>query len=129
MAKLSKEVIEQIAARDAAALVARAEFLKTLPKRMLDVQALANLVGVDTEVKLRENGPEIIFNNESLGVYDEIINYDSEEWQVAYVEERFAKLKAEKDERDARFELAKTIWANFSDLEKTALKENIHHLY
>jgi hypothetical protein len=109
----------------------RKNFQATLPSRMLHLQAMAKEIGnMSSEVTLIPSGACLrIWENSHIGLFDQTISYDSEEWEIEYTERILGEKKKAVDERAARFKLAKVIWDKLSVEEKAAVKEHISSLY
>lgn len=107
-------------------------YRKSLPKRMLEVQALAQVVGLPTSVSLIESGPEISirfpYSDKKEGSYGVEINYDTEEWEMENVERNLQELKEEFESKLSRRAVAQAIWTKLTTVEQVALKENIYSL-
>jgi hypothetical protein len=141
MATLTKEQraekrAERIAAQaieqqrlDAEEAVRRAELLKVLPKRLMDAQALASSLGLSVEVSLSEYGPVVQFGGpDEPGDIDTELTYQSEIWEVEWLEKKLQSLKEEQDARAARRELAQRVFSLLDTDAKAAVKEFIHYL-
>lgn len=110
---------------------ALAKFKAELPKRLMDAQALATSLYVSTHVELTATGPSVRFeyeNHKSHTYLDNILTYDSEEYEVQGVEDRLATIKAEKEEDERRLACARSAWSNLEDDQRSCIKEFIHHL-
>jgi len=139
MAKETKqEKAERLEREHAAAELAHAaevaEFHKSMPARLVRMQAIANEVGVATKVTLTDTGPEVLFEKSVYdprterdnSVIDETLRYDSDQWEVEYLEDRLNNMKAEQDSAIARRKMAQDHFDTLSKELKAALKENIH---
>jgi len=104
-------------------------FRLTMPARLMRLSALAQQVGIETNIRLIENGVSLKIQNESKPYIDSTLTYDSEEWEVDMVESELNSIKAEIDARAARRALAQEVWAKLSADEKAAVKENIYSLF
>lgn len=105
--------------------IEKADYFAALPKRLMDMQALATSIGIVVDVILTEQGPSVHFYNESRkGGMDETLTYTSEEWEVNMVEDTLKQRKKTQDAIAARTILARGIIAKLSTEEKLALKEN-----
>jgi len=115
--------------RDEEEAAERADLLKTLPKRLMDAQALANSLGVRVSVNLSETGPIVHFGEyDGPGDIDTELTYQSDCWEIEWLEKRLQYLKEEQAARAARLRLAKDTWGNLKQEEKDAIKEFIHSL-
>lgn len=133
---MPRETKEQKEAREEAQRQAREEALKEfrqiLPKRLFEMQAIAQTIGISVHTKMIESGPEVTFSCvvESSRYLDETVeetlNYESQPWEVDAVESWIHTKKREYDAKMRRSQIAKDLIAKLSDEEKTALKENIH---
>ena len=104
-----------------------AMYKASIPKRLMDAQALAVSLGVAVHVSLTATGPSVRFEEENHHdrlYIDETITYETEEWEFEGLENVLAGLKAKKDASDARRIVANGVWARLSDDEKVALKEH-----
>ena len=107
------------------------EYYDSLPKRMMEAQALASEVGIRTSITLTPKGAAVTFhwpddsNNYS---YDEIINYETEPWELDLVETKLKELKAAKVAAELRLQIAKDVYAKLSETERACLKEFINYL-
>ena len=102
-----------------------AEYKAGLPKRLMDAQALANKLGVDTEVRLTPTGPTVTFSNDTHNI-DETLTYESSSWEVEYIEDKLAILKKIEDDAAARRACAQSAWNNLTEDQKACIKEFIH---
>lgn len=129
MARESKEERLAREAREQAAVEATLEaYLLTVPKRLMDAQALAQNLGVNTNVSLTATGPSVHFFDEA-SVIDVTLTYQTEEWELESLERKLREIREEKDARIARLALARDVWKNkLSETERAALKENINWL-
>ena len=110
---------------------AAAKYKADLPKRMMEAQALAQRLGVTTDVELTAIGPQVSFrcdNNEDKWYIDEVIGYDTEEWELEYLEGKLATIKEAQDAREERRQCAQSAFNNLSDDQKACLKEFIHYM-
>ena len=122
--KLKEERDARLAQEQAAAEAALAAYLLTVPKRLMDAQALAQNLGVSVNVSLTETGPSVHFYSEA-SVIDDTLTYQTEEWELEYLERKLHALREEKDARTARLTLARDVWKNrLTETERAALKEN-----
>ncbi len=105
------------------------EYLKGVPKRLMDAQALAQKVGLDVTVTLTENGPSVRFRNGDNPYIDDSFTYQVEEWELEHLEGQIKILKAEQDAKEQRFRFAQDVWAKkLTEEEKAAIKEHIYLL-
>ena len=118
---------ERLAQEQLAAEEALAAYTKTVPKRLVDAQALAQAVGVQTSVTLTESGPSVHFYDSNTN-FDDHATYQIEEWELEYIERKLRDLKEEQDARSLRKLVAQAAWADLSSEERVAIKENIHTL-
>ena len=108
-----------------------AMYKATIPKRLMDAQAIACHLGVSTHVSLTETGPSVRFECEdhTNKIYiDSIITYNTEEWDIDTLETRLNELKIAHDEYNARRIVAQDVWGKLSANEKHAIKEQIAYL-
>ena len=100
---------------------------------MMEAQALAGEVGVDTRVALTPTGPEVFFiwrNHETDYTMEDSISYESEEWQVDYVETKLRDLKTAILAARMRKQIAQDVWANkLTETEKACVKEFIREIF
>ena len=128
MARESKEEKQAREAREqAAAEAAYSAYLQTVPKRLMDAQALAQDLGVSVNVKLTATGPSVHFFCEAA-VIDDTLTYQVDEWELEYLERKLRDLKEEKVARAVRVSLAQDAFARLTDAERQAIKENIYML-
>ena len=108
-----------------------AMYKASIPKRMMDAQALASILGgVAVHLKLTETGPSVRFeyeNHRSKIWIDDTITYDTEEWELECLEAKLMEIKVARDACEARLIVAQGAWNRLSDEERAAIKE--HHLY
>lgn len=130
-----KETKEDRAARlareEAAAQAALEAYLATVPKRLMEAQALANSLYVSTSVSLGPDGPIVHFEYESekyKSYIDATLTYQSEKWELESLEKRLAELKEKIEAEKARLAAAKAAWANLSEADRKVLKEFIYQL-
>lgn len=135
MARETKEErLARQAAEEAAAAARVAEFRKTIPAKLVMMQAIANQVGVSCTVSLTETGPAVHFdlneykNNRESTVIDETLRYDSDPWEVEYVETKLNDMKAEQEAKAARLKMAQDHFNTLSPAMVAAIKENIYLL-
>lgn len=105
--------------------------LENIHKRLMDAQALAVSMGAEVNVTLTDTGPSVHFfwEHTKSGVdLDEVITYQSEDWEMTFIEEQLDKARLWKDAFERRRELATTTWAALSDEQKIAIKESIFSL-
>lgn len=110
---------------------AAAKYKAELPKRMMDAQALALSLGVNVEIELTAIGPQVTFRcrNESDNQYvEKVIGYDTEEWELDYLERELQGLKKAQDEREQRRYFAQAAFSILTNEQKTCIKEFIHYL-
>ena len=110
---------------------AAAKYKAELPKRMMEAQALAQRIGVTTEVELTEIGPQVSFhceNDTDKWYINEVVGYDTEDWELEYLEDKLNTIKATQDARAARREFAQSAFSKLTDDEKTCIKEFIYYL-
>lgn len=108
-----------------------AKYKADLPKRMMEAQALAQRLGVTTDVELTAIGPQVSFhceNNTDKWYISEVIGYDTEEWELEYLEDKLNTIKAAQDAREARRELAQAAFSTLTDEQKECIKEFIHYM-
>lgn len=130
---MAKETAEQKAARrereEAAAQAALEAYLATVPKRLMEAQALANSLYVSTNVTLAADGPVVHFEYESEKYkcyIDSTLTYQSEEWELESLEGQLQYLKKSVDDESARLVIARAAWEKLASHEKVAIKEFIH---
>lgn len=122
---------ERLAQEKAAEQEAFEKYLQTVPKRLMDAQALAQSVGVSVKVELEADGPVVHFEYESGDIttfFDDRMTYHSPQWELENLEERLAKLKRKIEERDERLRFANTVWERLSTSERAVVKEFIYML-
>ena len=126
MARETKEQRDLREAQEqAAAEAALAEYLRTVPKRLMNAQALAQSLGISVNVSLTEAGPCVNFCDDDAMI-DELLTYQTEEWELEDLERKLRELKQAQDDRRARVALAQDVWKNrLTEAERIALKENI----
>lgn len=133
MARETKEEKQlRIAAEEHLALIQKQNFRAAMPAKLMQLQADASAGGVNTRVSLMANGPSVEFTRYEYdnkgSSFEETLTYDSEEWQVDYVETRIKFFKEEIEARAARKALAEATWKTLSDQEKAAITEFITYL-
>lgn len=111
---------------------ARLEAFKAgLPKRLMDAQALASKLGVSTHVELTATGPSVRFEYEdhSDNFYiDDTLTYESQEWDVEYIEGKLNELDEKHKAYEARKLVAQSAFGALTDEQKAAVKEFIRYL-
>jgi hypothetical protein len=108
-----------------------AAYKASLPKRLMDAQALAASIWVATHVELTATGPSVRFEHEdhSKKLYlDSTLTYESESWEVESVEDRLKDIKHAKEESERRLQCAKSAWGNLEEDQRSCIKEFIHSL-
>jgi len=134
MARETKEQKElRWAAEAHIVLVAKEAFKKTMPERLMKLQALASEACISTRVLLTVAGPAVEFTrhnyDDRMNDLEETLTYDSEEWEVENLERRLTAIKEDIEARRARRVLAEDVWKNkLSPDEKIAIKEFISNL-
>jgi len=106
-----------------------AVYKASIPKRLMEAQALASWLGISVYVSLTATGPSVRFEEENHHdklYIDETITYETAEWELEIFEARLATLKAKRDEYDAQRIVAQGAWNRLSDDEKFALKEHFN---
>jgi len=101
----------------------------SVPKRLMEAQALAAWLGIAVHVSLTATGPSVRFEEENHHdklYIDETITYETEEWELESLESTLASLKAKRDAYDARRIIAQGAWSKMSEEERAAIKEHIH---
>jgi hypothetical protein len=133
MPRETKEERELRRAAEAhAALIAKEEFKKTMPARLMVMQALAREICVSTRVDLTATGPSVTFSRydhpNNCFEFEETITYDSEEWEVEHMERKLRELREERDARNARLAVAQEVFARLTPEERLAVKEFARNL-
>ena len=108
-----------------------AMYKATIPKRLMDAQAMACHLGVSTHVSLTETGPSVRFECEdhTNKIYiDDIITYNTEEWELESLERKLNELKKAQDEYNDRRIVANMVWDKLTPDQKHAIKEQIAYL-
>ena len=108
-----------------------AKYKETVPKRLMDAQALANQLGVATSVELTATGPSVEFRceNHTSQIYiDDVFTYSTEEWELETLERKLKDLKKAQDEYRDRRIVADMVWDKLTPDQKRALKEYIAYL-
>jgi len=103
----------------------------TIPKRLMEAQELACHLGVSAQVGLTDTGPSVLFRCEdhTNKIYiDEVVTYDTEEWQLESLERNLKDLKKAHDEYNDRRIVADTVWDKLTSYQKHAIKEHIAYL-
>lgn len=129
---MPRETVEQRAARwakEEAEMQSRKKaFRETMPKRLIELQALAKTIGYQTEVELTETGPSVKFCSYGQHDTDYILTYDSEEWEVESAQNSFLDIKAQQEAKAARHKLAQDTFNTLTKEQKDAIKEHIKYL-
>jgi len=132
---MARETVEQRAARraqeEAAAQAALEAYLASVPKRLMEAQALANSLYVSTSVTLGPDGPIVHFEYESekyKSYIDATLTYQTEEWKLESLEQRLKDLKETIDAEKARLAAAKAVWLTLPESDRKVLKEFIYML-
>lgn len=132
MPKETKEQREERLAREEAAAQAALEaYYASVPKRLMEAQALANSLYVSTSVNLGPSGPIVHFEYESekyKSFIDDTLHYQSEEWELEGLERRLQDLKEQVENEKQRYRAAESVWSNLSTADRQVLKEFIHRL-
>ena len=108
-----------------------AMYKASIPKRMMEAEALASHLGVAVHVSLLATGPAARFEREDHHDRDYVditITYETEEWELETLEGILASLKAKHDASEARLIVARGAWNRLSDEEKIAIKEHYGYL-
>lgn len=128
---MARETKEERQAREAQeqarAEAALAAYLLTVPKRLMDAQALAQSLGVGVNVRLTETGPSVHFYDESK-VIDDTLTYQTEEWELEYMERKLRDMKIDQEAKIYRRGVAQDVFATLSREQKEAIIENIRYL-
>jgi len=136
---MARETKEQREMRNAeatrAALLQVEEYRKSVPKRIMDATALAQLLGVATNITLTSTGPSVHFeyghwDREGTWpvVIDDTLTYETEEWELEMVEERLQRLHEHNLARETRLRLAKDAFLKLTEAERAAVKEFSYQL-
>lgn len=121
----AKERQARIAAEEAARKVA---FLAGLPARIFQIKNEATRLQVSFNVDVDEFGTKLIFNDDDNGFYDDVINYNSQEYEVEYVERKLREINEAQESRKRRWGIAQDVWNNkLTEEEKISLKEFIRN--
>lgn len=121
--------LAQLAAEELARKERQAEFMKVLPKRLMDAQALANDVGVSVSVSLVASGPSVHFYcDDGKEFIDTTVTYETDEWEVGCLESTLQGRKEKIDAARARQQLAQEAFNKLSPDERAAVKEFIYSL-
>jgi hypothetical protein len=108
---------------------AKLAFKATMPAKLMELQAISFACGVNTRVTLTAVGPCVEFTryeyDDRGSNFEEELTYESEEWQVEYVERRLREFKEEIDARAARRALAESTWKSLGEADRRAIKEFI----
>lgn len=116
-------------AKQAAVAEARREaYLATVPKRLMDAQALARSLFVTTEVNLGPAGPVVHFEYDNPKYHcfiDTTLTYQTEEWELESFERQLQELKDTLEGEKKRLQRAVEVWSTLSDNDRTVLKEFI----
>jgi hypothetical protein len=105
----------------------RAAFLVTVPKRLMNAQALALSLGVSANVRASDTGAVVSFYD-SNSLIDSNLGFDCEEWELGYIENLLTSLKNTRDRRDQRLALATAAWARIDTADQPLIKEFIGYL-
>lgn len=132
---MPRETKEQRAARQEQEQLAEqarlAEYRASVPARLMAASALAVSVGVSANVSLTPTGPAVHFQSDWSGDaagFDETITYETDEWELEYVERHLRTLKEEQDARAERRAVAQEVFDNLTPEQRAAVKENISWL-
>lgn len=127
----AQQKAERRAREEAAARAALEAYVESVPKRLMEAQALASTLFVNTSVGLSENGPTVHFEYESdkYKIYiDNELNYQTEQWELEMLEDQLHRLKVAIDDEKLRYEAAKVAWAGLSESQHKLIKEFIYLL-
>lgn len=122
---------ERLAREEAAAQAALEAYYASVPKRLMEAQALANSLYVSTSVTLGPSGPIVHFEYESeryKSFINDTLHYQSEEWELEGLERRLQDLKEQVENEKQRYRAAESVWANLSTADRQVLKEFIYRL-
>jgi hypothetical protein len=108
---------------------ALAEYKATIPARLMNAQALASSIGVDTQVSLTPTGPSVRFTKPDNDSWERTGSYEMEEWELEDLEMSLVDIRSEQEARAQRRIIAQEVWGSLSVLQKTSLKEFIHYLH
>lgn len=132
---MARETKEERAARlareEAAAQAALEAYYATVPKRLMEAQALANSLCVSTSISLGTSGPIVHFEYDSEKYkcfIDYTLTYQTEEWELESLETQLRDLKEKIDKEAARLKVAQDSWGRLQPLERIVIKEFIHLL-
>lgn len=132
MARETKEErLVREAQEQADAELALAEYRASIPKRLLEAQVLAQQLGVNVRLGLTATGPTAQFEYESERdkiCIDETITYETEQWELEYLEDRLRQIKQIQENQRIRQKLAQDAFDRLSAVEKSVVKEYIHAL-
>jgi hypothetical protein len=98
-------------------------FLETIPKRMAEIQVLAESLCVGYRLALTEVGPELIFNDEGHGFIEQTMHYGSQEWEVTLIHDKLLSIRREIDAKTERLVLAKEVVGKMTTEEKAVIAE------
>ena len=111
-----------------AALAASLEYRKTVPALLMDMQAIAQQVGVSTSVSLTPTGPSVKFYDDASNIND-TVTYDTEQWEIEYLQRKLRDLLEALNFRIVQRSVAEDAWANkLASEERAAIKVTIHYL-
>ena len=104
-----------------------AMYKASIPKRLMEAQALAVKLYVSVHVSLVASGVAVRFEfeNHHKKIYiDDTITYETEEWELDVLEKQLADMNAERIAAEARLIVAQGIWNRLSAEERAAIKEH-----
>lgn len=122
---------ELVAKRELEYKIHQENYFKDLPRRLLELTALAKSLNVTADVELSLSGPKIRFyysdraNNHYI---DDFLSYQSDEHDVVEVEYFLKILKDEYDARIFGLNLAKNALNKLTADEQAALKKYIEYI-
>lgn len=112
------------AARELEAAAELAAYKAGLPQRLVEAKEKAEKLGVRVEIDLTHEGPVVSFyaDDPECSIED-TLTYNSNSWEVEYLEGRLCRLQARQDLQRQRMETARSAWATLSDDQKSCLRE------
>lgn len=108
--------------------LASAEFRKTLPERLMKIVAKYQSISNYPDVKLTASGPSVRFYHDGEFFVDEVLTYESDEWDVQHVETAIDTEISVRAAAKQRYEQARSAWEKVAPADRILIREFIGNL-